>query len=305
MCCSRFRLVVRASVNVKEGEMLYTTYTFTTSGTRARQEYLKKGKNFTCKCARCLDPTELNTHFSSLMCRKCSGGIIVSSNPLGKPFKRNHFFSLSIQLTLSVFLTDNDAEWHCMNCQFKTPGSAVQTVVTTIESEIKELQQLETSIENIKLCENVLKKYSKILHPNHFLMVNMKENLIDMYGWQLSNKIENDFVTAECLERKIELCRDVLKVLDVIQPGLNRARAMNMYEIFTSMGAVLKKNWNSLPNRSEHIEQTKKLLGDIVKIMEWEDESSLEYYLADICKKIAGDLQASEQFSLEENETED
>lgn len=79
-----YRLVVRAAVNVKEGENLYTTYTFTTSGTRARQEFLKKGKNFTCKCPRCLDPTELNTHFSSLMCQKCSGGVIISSNPLGK-----------------------------------------------------------------------------------------------------------------------------------------------------------------------------------------------------------------------------
>lgn len=200
---------------------------------------------------------------------------------------------------------DSDAEWHCMKCPFKTPGSAVQTVITTIESEINQLQQLETSIENIKLCENVLKKYSKILHSNHFLIINMKENLIDMYGCQLSSKIDNDFITAECLERKIELCRDVLKVLDVIQPGLNRARAMIMYEIFTSMGAVLKKNWSSLPNRSQHIEQTKTLLGDILKIMQWEDESSLEQYLADICKKIAEDLQASEQFSLEENDADD
>lgn len=181
----------------------------------------------------------------------------------------------------------------------------MQSVVNTIETEINELQQLETSIENIKSCENVLKKYSKILHPNHFLIINMKENLIDMYGWQLSNKIDNDFIAAECLERKIELCRDVLKVLDVIQPGLNRARAMVMYEIFTSMGAVLKKNWNSLPNRSEHIEQTKKLLDDLLKILQWEDESSLEQYLAEMCKKIAQDLQASEQFSLEENDADE
>lgn len=164
------------------------------------------------------------------------------------------------------------------------------------------MQELETSIENIKSCEGVLQKYSRILHPNHYLMISMKENLIDMYGWQLSNKIDNEFIAAECLERKITLCRDVLKILDVIQPGLNRARAMVMYEIFTSMGAVLKKNWNSLPNRSEHVEEARKLLGDIIKVFEWEDESSLEQYLADMCRKISDDLRASEQFTLDEND---
>lgn len=75
---------MRTTVNVKEGEELFTTYTYILSGTQARQEMLRKGKFFSCKCARCTDPTELNTHFSSILCRNCDGGIIVSTNPLGE-----------------------------------------------------------------------------------------------------------------------------------------------------------------------------------------------------------------------------
>lgn len=74
---------MRTTVNVKEGEELFTTYTHILNGTRVRQDHLKCGKFFNCKCERCTDPTELGTHFSSLLCKKCVGGILVSTDPLG------------------------------------------------------------------------------------------------------------------------------------------------------------------------------------------------------------------------------
>lgn len=76
---------MRTTVNVKEGEQLYTTYTYVLSGTRARRDLLNEGKFFECSCERCSDPTELGTHFSSILCRKCKGGIIVPNQPLGMP----------------------------------------------------------------------------------------------------------------------------------------------------------------------------------------------------------------------------
>lgn len=75
---------VRSTVDIPKGEMLYATYTFTLTGTQSRQEHLKKGKYFTCNCKRCTDPSELDTHFSTLKCQKCEIGNIMSSNPLGK-----------------------------------------------------------------------------------------------------------------------------------------------------------------------------------------------------------------------------
>lgn len=194
------------------------------------------------------------------------------------------------------------ADWKCLKCPFKTPSTAVESVVLTIESEITALQELETSIENIKLCENVLIKYSKILHPNHYLLVNLKENLIDMYGWQLSNQIDNENVITQCLDRKIALCREVLNILNVIQPGLNRARAMIIYEMYTSLGAIIKKNSASVPNRGQHIDEAKRLLNECLTIFEWEDEKSLERYLAEICRKIADDLRAMQEFKLDDDD---
>lgn len=97
------RIIARASVDIEKGELVTTCYTHTLSGTLSRQDHLKKGKHFTCKqkiqafrskresklqfllgeCARCTDPTELGTHFSSMKCSKCDNGYVVSSNPLG------------------------------------------------------------------------------------------------------------------------------------------------------------------------------------------------------------------------------
>lgn len=78
------RVKVRVTVDVFSGDMLYSTYTYTMQGTSARQSHLKYGYHFTCRCARCLDPTELGTNISSLKCNKCDSGFILSTDPLSK-----------------------------------------------------------------------------------------------------------------------------------------------------------------------------------------------------------------------------
>ena len=74
----------RSTVPIKKGEQHYTTYTYTLNGTVERQKHLRAGKFFICRCERCLDPTELGTHFSSLKCQECENGNIIPLDPLGK-----------------------------------------------------------------------------------------------------------------------------------------------------------------------------------------------------------------------------
>lgn len=80
----------RSTVPIKKGEQHYTTYTYTLNGTAERQKHLRAGKFFICRCERCLDPTELGTHFSSLKCLECENGNVIPLNPLGKI----HIFNL-------------------------------------------------------------------------------------------------------------------------------------------------------------------------------------------------------------------
>jgi Zn finger protein HypA/HybF involved in hydrogenase expression len=80
---------VRATTAISKGSQLYSCYTYTLSGTMDRQQHLMEGKYFQCQCERCSDPTELETHFSSMKCRDCLYGDVDSSNPLGNTFKHN------------------------------------------------------------------------------------------------------------------------------------------------------------------------------------------------------------------------
>lgn len=79
-----YKMQSRSTVPIKKGEQHYTTYTYTLNGTADRQKHLRAGKFFICRCERCLDPTELGTHFSSLKCQECDNGNIIPLDPLGK-----------------------------------------------------------------------------------------------------------------------------------------------------------------------------------------------------------------------------
>lgn len=153
------------------------------------------------------------------------------------------------------------------------------------------LQNAEDTPEIIDICEQRLKKYEKMLHPNHFLTISLKECLIEKYGSMLSNQGEE--FNLQHMDRKIQLCYDVLRVLDVLQPGLNRTRAMLLYEIYIAKMTLIKKNWDTLSDRDVELATATKLLQECLTVFEWEDDSSLEQYLARMCKQINADFVAS------------
>lgn len=61
-------VVIRAVKPVPRGGHLSICYTDCLWGTVSRQCHLVETKHFTCRCARCVDPTELDTYFSALVC---------------------------------------------------------------------------------------------------------------------------------------------------------------------------------------------------------------------------------------------
>jgi hypothetical protein len=70
--------------------------------------------------------------------------------------------------------------------------------------------------------EQFLELKSKILHPNHVILVDKKYNLAKMYGRMPG--YEADKLTPVQLKRKMGLCKEVLEVLNKIMPGRTRKR---------------------------------------------------------------------------------
>lgn len=75
-------ITIRMTKDIKEGEMISLSYSYTLQGTLKRRQHLKDSKFFWCQCTRCKDPTELGTYTSALRCPKCNGGYILTTDPL-------------------------------------------------------------------------------------------------------------------------------------------------------------------------------------------------------------------------------
>uniref|UniRef100_A0A182MZA2 SET domain-containing protein n=1 Tax=Anopheles dirus TaxID=7168 RepID=A0A182MZA2_9DIPT len=269
-----FRLEARVAVDVPEGEKLYTTYTYTLTGTVARQSILKMSKFFTCRCTRCLDPTELGTHFSTLLCSKCNGGFITSTDPL-----------------------DENAEWKCAQCCFKTSGAAVQKAVMTIHNEIDELACLEYESNRLEAYETVYKKYRSVLHPLHFINTSVRHSLIELYGRIPGYEMVE--LPDVLLERKVELCRSILRVLDVFEPGKSRARAMVLYELHAPLIMLAQSAFSRGEDHrdgkplKQQLTEAAHILDECGAILEWEDPSTPEGILANVAKQSLLQLRQS------------
>lgn len=189
-----------------------------------------------------------------------------------------------------LFILDESTEWHCSDCSFTTSNECIQKSLSLIEAEIESLEgdnDANNINDNIRDYEIHLTKYGRILHPNHFLQVKVKEILIVLYAFRLGSK--NDFQSdmAECLERRLELCQCILDLLNIFQPGLNRAKSMILYEIYSSTIALIKVNWNSLENRDEQIADVNKLIGEYLDVLKWEDPTSVEYSVAVLSERLS------------------
>ncbi|XP_018330247.1 SET domain-containing protein SmydA-8-like [Agrilus planipennis] len=210
-----FRVNVRANVAVKKGEELCSSYTYSLWPTIVRREFLKESKYFECCCKRCTDPTELETHMSSLKCNKCDNGLITSINPL-----------------------DDSAIWKCSHCTFTTPSEAVRKVFAKIQSEIDEVEYLEGG-QAIEHREQLCRKYKSVLHPRNAYNVILRVALSQLYGKIDGYSLED--LPDLLLERKMEMCKLVLQVADVIEPGCSRLRGLTLYELHVPL-ILLAKN---------------------------------------------------------------
>lgn len=134
-------VTVRAAVDVKKGEELYSSYTYSLWPTLVRREFLRESKYFDCTCARCLDKTELDTHCGTLKCQRCDNGVILSTDPLGKNIvflKMKTFLYQILSITKkNLFLfSDDKCEWKCTHCDFKTNAIAVRKIYAAIQADL-------------------------------------------------------------------------------------------------------------------------------------------------------------------------
>ncbi len=134
---------------------------------------------------------------------------------------------------------------------------------------------MESNESSVEVLEHSLEELEGILHPNHFLMVQLKNSLIDSYGHV------KGFLLPELpdilLKRKIELCEEMLNILDVFEKGKSRARALMLYELHAPLVLFAKSQFDighiTKNDYLEEIEKSRKVLCEAKEILDWEDEN--------------------------------
>ncbi|ROT76478.1 Protein msta, isoform A [Penaeus vannamei] len=134
------RLTVRASDPIKRGDPITAIFTDILWGTRARQDHIQQTRLLTCTCKRCQDPTELNTFFSALKCRRC-GGTVLPEKPL-----------------------DDASPWLCRECSHEMTTEEVLGTNLALGAAV-EVALTKPSITSLEALQ---KEWVQRVHPNHY-----------------------------------------------------------------------------------------------------------------------------------------
>jgi hypothetical protein len=122
----------------------------------------------------------------------------------------------------NLLISDPLAQWKCSHCKFYTPSSAVRRVFAVIQSELDQLEYADTGAEAVQNREALWRKYRPVLHPKHAFLMTLRCSLSRLYGHAEGYLLDD--LPDILLERKIGICKDILSVADVTEPGLSRLR---------------------------------------------------------------------------------
>jgi len=75
---------------------------------------------------------------------------------------------------------------------------------------------------SIPALEAFVMRYQNVLHPNHYHFLGVLHLLCQLYGKAPGFLINN--LTETQLRHKRNLCRQLLKVVDIVEPGYSRLR---------------------------------------------------------------------------------
>ncbi|XP_059610034.1 SET domain-containing protein SmydA-8-like [Phlebotomus argentipes] len=230
-----FDFILIATVAITKGSPIFTTYGQTLEATLQRREHLRQNKFFDCFCERCGDPTELSTFAGSFICSKCNSGKMIPMNPF-----------------------EDAAPWKCSACELTIPAQQVIKGNKAIQMEIAALDQ-----HSPKEFEAFLIKYRDVLHGTNTHMLQVKYALSQLYG-NIPGYFPAELSDA-ALIRKIDICRELLEVGNLVEPGLSFFRGYLLMDLQTVLAIQAKRDFD---NKSANREQTLSKLSDAMDLLQ-------------------------------------
>lgn len=102
------------------------------------------------------------------------------------------------------------------------------------------IRNIGTSVDRM---EFFLEKFSQMLHPNHYLLLDIKQKLSAVIrymcekheptttGMPATTSTSDYFSNREVLmKRQVELCKEFVSLINILEPGISRMRGIALYE---------------------------------------------------------------------------
>ncbi|KAJ8973701.1 hypothetical protein NQ317_000753 [Molorchus minor] len=214
-CNARFlmkktRMVVRASVFIKEGTEIFHSYSRIIWGTMTRIYHLLRTKHFICKCERCSDPTEFGTYMTAIYCKECKGKVI-PINPL-----------------------KSESNWKCEECKTIVTGTQVGELMSVLGSILNGCDRVVSDIQRILNFLN--SKLLNIVPENNLVVVEIKYKMI----WTLGHEkgLTWKEIPIDLLITKKKFCEDILRLLKQLRTGQCKMRGLLLFELFECLEEI-------------------------------------------------------------------
>ncbi|XP_030751723.1 SET domain-containing protein SmydA-8-like isoform X2 [Sitophilus oryzae] len=225
----------------------------TFEGNQERQQHLLEGKYFSCRCRRCRDPTELGTEISSIVCHKCRKGLL-RMKEIEKDFRI----------------------WQCNECQVVFKSFLIELAINEARRRISDID-----LSDLHEMENLHNNLVMTFHPNHYLMLELKQHMVALYA-----KLPP---TKNNLTKKIDLCGRLLSVYTKLEPGISRIRALTMYELQSAIIDLSNKEYRdkelSESGLLSELQRAEKILKECAKYLLYEPSKSPEGRMALVALK--------------------
>ena len=207
MLDNKHTMTVVAAVPVKKNAQVKFNYGRALDPTSTRRSMLLENKFFLCNCERCLDPTELGSHTSSLRCAPPCDGAVLPKEPVA------------------------ESGWACAKCGLEREAGEVAGMLAGIATDMEKLDR-----NNLKAVRQLVAKCSDQLHKNNGVMVELKQIVVSGLG-RLPGFEMQDLTEADHKE-KIIFCDEVLSVLNRVEPGVSLGRGLMLFEMHSSLVMV-------------------------------------------------------------------
>lgn len=138
---------------------------------------------------------------------------------------------------------------------------------------------------DINQIESFMRKYAKALHRNHYIFLSAKHSLCQLYG-KVDGFLINE-LSVEQLQRKEECCRDLLEVIDVLEPGSSRLRGVILYELHAPLMLRITRELESRSIKpydfKRGVKEVTWMLREAYGILQHEPPGSSEHQMAVAC----------------------